>query len=318
MADLKFASRNTFFLLILLFCRTSLRAQDAIQLGYKFHSGDHYQMSQDTKMDNYQTIRGVSTRVSQETMSTLDFKVTSVSDHSAVMDARFTKLFLTASSNNQKMVINTMTANHDKVNELFKSIIGKPFTVAMESDGTIDSIGGLESIISMVLQGVSDTNDAQQTALRAILNSQVSPEALRSSLQQVLPYYPQAPAIVNQTWENTLQLPGPPAGSLISTWTLTYGDRLAVQLGYSALFSAPDSDQVIPLGGGFNGKISLSGSVQGNYSIDPSTGWPIMGILHTEYQGIYHYLANRKMKLKSNLDVPVRIISDNEIKVLHL
>jgi hypothetical protein len=296
-----------------------LKAQQGIQLSYHFQAGDHFQMTQDDKVDNYQTIQGVTARVTQETTSTMDFKVISVTGSDALMTVKFVKLLLAASSMDQKMVINTSASGeNDKVNALFKSIIGQPFTLTLQSSGQIDSIGGVDQMVHTVLGGVGDTSDTEQAALSAILKSQISPEALRTSLQQLLPYYPASMVSPGEQWKNSVVLPGPPAGTMASTWTLTYGDKLAIQLGYSANFSTTDPDAIIPLGEGFNGKIELSGTVEGNYSIDPATGWPKLCVQHTEYKGTYHYLANKKLKLKSNLDVPVRIISDNEVRFLHL
>lgn len=275
-------------------------------------------MDQDQKMDNYQTIQGVSTRYSQETISSIDFMVTGLNQGVASMNVQFKKLFLSASSDNQKMVINTAGTDNDKINNLFKQIIGKTFSLTLESNGTIDSISGLELIISTLEQGVSDTNNADEIALKSLLESQISPQAIRSGLQLVLPYYPDRNLNTGDHWQNNNTVTGPPAGNMNNDWSLEYGDKYSIRLDYNGSFSTADPNQIIPLGGGFEGKISLSGTIVGNYSIDPQTDWPSIGIQHTEYEGVYHYRADQKLKLKTGLDVPVRIVSDNEIKILHL
>ncbi|HVB02146.1 MAG TPA: DUF6263 family protein [Chitinophagaceae bacterium] len=299
-------------------CCGNLGAQDAIHLSYTFHTGDHYQMDQDSKLDNYQTFQGIPTRVTQQTISSVDFRVKEVSNGKARLTVRFLKLFLNASSNNQQMTINTAVKENDQINALFKKIIGKPFSITMEADGRVDSVSGLQQITRTLMQGVSDTNNADQIALKGLLESQISPAAVRTSLEQSLPEYPGRDLNTGDKWQKVIQVPGPPAGTMTNTWMLTYGDKFSVQLSLNAVFSTADPNQVIPLGNGYSGKINMSGTVQGHYAINPSTGWPSIVEQHTEYQGTYRYNANRKLRLKSALNVPVRIVSDNEIKILHL
>lgn len=282
-------------------------------LEYQFKAGDQFQIKQHSQEDTYLNLDGVEQRTTNQLDDTMLLTVASVNSAQATLEATYKQISLLSSSRDQSVYVNTNTDGKDVYNRLFKAMTGKKFTIIMQPNGIISSISGLNSIFDEMVANARVKN-SEREILKKFLESQFGPEALKVSLALILPYYPSTPVQVNGTWTNRLYTNGFYNAHTDNYWKMTYGDKYTINLTNQAQF-ATDSSQIVDLGGGQKGYVDLTGTVQGQYMIDPSSGWPSMCITHTELKGNYVYInpANGQKKIQ----VPVRVVKDASFQFRH-
>lgn len=282
-------------------------------LKYQFTKGDQFQVKQHSQEDSYLDLDGVEQRTTNQLDDTMLLTVTNVNAAQATLEATYKQISLLASSQDQSVSVNTNSDATDVYNRLFKAMTGKKFTIIMQSNGVISSISGLNSIFDAMISNARIKAKDRET-LKKFLESQFGPEALKGSLALILPYYSSAPVHVNGTWTNRLYTNGFYNAHTDNYWKLTYGDKYSIDLTNNAQF-ATDSSQIVDLGGGQKGYVGLTGTVQGQYMIDPSSGWPSMCITHTELKGDYVYINQKNANDKRR--VPVRVVKDASYQFKH-
>jgi hypothetical protein len=282
-------------------------------LKYQFTTGDQFQVKQHSQEDSYLDLDGVEQRTTNQLDDTMLLTVTNVNAAQATLEATFKQISLLSSSQDQSVSVNTNSDAKDVYNRLFKAMTGKKFTIIMQSNGIISSISGLNSIFDAMI-GNAGVEAKDRETLKKFLDSQFGPEALKGSLALILPYYPNTPVQVNGTWTNRLYTNGFYNAHTDNYWKLAYGDKYSINLTNKALFST-DSTQEVDMGGGQKGYVDLTGKVQGQYMIDPSSGWPTMCITHTELKGDYIYINPKNGKGK--IQVPVRVVKDASYQFKH-
>ncbi len=292
-----------------------VKAQDYIPLQYHFSKGDRFEMQRQSTRDSYLQIQGVSQRTTQQLKDTLLFTIASVSDGTATISVQFKNIFLLASGDNRQMSVNTQSGGKDIFNQVFRKIINKPFTLTMTSGGMIKNISGLSEILQNMQETVAKKSASERAAFKTLLEQQFGPEALKTSLQEALPQYPDNSVRTGDSWTNFLNTGGALSGRIQYYWKMDYGDKYSINLSSKGNFST-DKDKVVPLGNNMEGNVMMTGELQGKYAIDPGSGWPNLCVQHTEVKGNYIYKPNDKMK--NGLTVPVRIVSDEQYSIRHL
>lgn len=293
----------------------SAQAQDYLQLQYQFSQGDRFELLRHSTQDSYLEIQGVTRRTTRQLRDTLLLTVAAADHGGATITATFRNIFLLASGDNQQMTINTAAGDDDIFNRLFKKIINRPFTITMDAAGNIKTVSGLQETLDAMQQTLEGRSADEKEAFHTLIREQFGPEALKASLQEVLPVYPDHEVRTGDSWSNFLYTGGSMAGQTDYYWKLDYGDKYAMNLSSNGKFST-DPQKVVPLGEGMKGTINLNGTTQGKYAVDPTTGWPSLCIQHLEVSGNYHYRPNPNMK--RGLTVPVRIVSDLQCQIRHL
>lgn len=288
-------------------------APSEFDLKYQFTTGDQFQVKQHSQEDSYLDLDGVEQRTTNQLDDTLLLTVTSVNAAQATLEATYKQISLLSSSQDQNVSVNTNSDATDVYNRLFKAMTGKKFTIIMQPNGMISSISGLNPIFDAMI-AKADVKAKDRETLKKFLESQFGPEALKGSLALILPYYSSAPVQVNGTWTNRLYTNGFYNAHTDNYWKLTYGDKYSINLTNKALF-ATDSSQVVDMGQGQKGYVALTGTVQGQYTIDPSSGWPSMCITHAELKGDYIYISPKNGKDK--IRVPVRVVKDASYQFKH-
>lgn len=292
-----------------------LRAQsDVFQPGYHFSSGDRFDIASHSNSDSYFTVQGISQRTSEQSNNTLELTVSQVNpDQSALITGHYTGIFVHASSNDLQTTIHTQGASQGPFDPLFRSLIGKNFRFTMYTNGLIGPILGLDSVIQAAYSAIPRSrNRKERNALRELLKNLYGSQTLANDLNQWLPKYGDSQVHIGDSWQETLHLEGSFGGELSTVWKLEYGDKYGLQLSSQGKLIS-DPAETKDLGGGFSGNADLNGSFQGNYQVDPASGWPTLSVLHIEIKGHYTYLAGKGVK--SNLQVPVRMVSDASYRV---
>lgn len=290
-------------------------SSNEFNLQYQFTEGDQFQVKQHSQEDSYLDLNGVEQRTTNQLDAIMLLTVTQVNAAQATLEATYKQINLLSSSQNQSITVNTSSDGKDVYNRLFKAMTGKKFTIIMRHNGIISNISGLNSIFDGMIAAVPEVKASERETLKKFLQSQFGAQALKGNLALVLPYYPDMAIQMNGTWTNQLYTNGFYNAHTDNYWKLTFGDKYAINLTNQAKFTT-DPTQTVDLGGGQKGHVDLKGTVQGQYMIDPSSGWPSMCIIHAELKGDYIYINPNNSK--RNVKVPVRVVKDASYQFKHL
>jgi hypothetical protein len=252
--------------------------------------------------------------------NTIDFTVASVNaNKSVVLNARYTSLFVNVSSNDVQTTINTDGSDSSDVfNQLFRKLINRNFSFTMQTDGSISNISGLDDIMHTAESSLpSKLKPEEKEALTRLINNLFGTEAFQNNFVQWLPHYIGHGVNIGDSWPDNYHISGTMGGNMTTLWKLEYGDRYGVKLSSQGKLMS-DRSALVDLGGGAKGNVDVSGAIQGNYLVDPVTGWPTQCIQHTEVKGKYIYKAGYVKTIKRNVEVPVSMISNVQYKIVHL
>ncbi len=309
---------TTLILSLMIFSGVS--AQDYLELQYQLNKGDQFEIDQQANQETYLTVNDIPKRTSSHTNAVLLLTVQELSTGKATLKAEYKKIALQSSQDELDVSVNTETPAGDVYNKLFKAFIGKPFTITMEENGTIDKVSGLSAIFDQMINAVEGVEEKDKPELKAFLEDHLGAEQIKANLSMVLPYYPAYKVRTGDSWSSHLATDGFYNGDIDNYWKLTYGTQYMVKLKNTGKFGT-NASEVVDLGDGQQGRMDLNGELKGQYAVNPKTGWPTLSIVHTELTGKYTYFimkGKRKKKKKTDLEVPVKILKNISYKVKHL
>lgn len=289
--------------------------QESFDFKYQFKQGDQFEITLHTQQDSYLTMDGTPSRTTNQRDAQILFTIASVNRLEATIEASYQKLVLISSSGEDNISVNTESSDNGLYNRLFKPLIGKKFTIVIQSNGALKSISSMDAIFDQMIAAVPDVKENEKATLKQFLKAQFGSAALKAELVKVLPYYPVRTVQLNGSWSNLVYSDGFYHARINNYWKLDFGDKMAINISNKGRFVTDSSEQV-DLGAGNKGFVDLKGETLGRFLIDPKTYWPASCIVHTELNGNYIYLNPKKKK--DNIIVPVRVVMDDSYKFKHL
>ncbi len=305
-------------LLCIFFFSGLLSAQEYLDLHYTFKAGDQYQIHQKASQETYLTVQGVPQRTSNQKEALLLLTVKNVAPGGiAEMEAEYKRIILHSNEKNNTISVNTEMQEDDIFNRLFKSLIGKKFTIEMATNGNIEAVSGMDTIFNQMIAALPGVKKKEKPVLKEFLIKQMGPEQIKSSLSLVLPYYPSFNVRTGDSWSSHLNTKGFYNGRIDNYWKLTFGTPHIVKLENTGKFGT-DASEVVDLGSGQKGRMNLDGEIKGTYVINPETAWPTRSVIHSELNGDFIFYIMKKKKKKDELKVPVRVVRNGSYEIKHL
>lgn len=296
-----------------------ITSTDFNDLRYTFKKGDQFEVLQHSEQDSYLTIDGVQQRNTQQFDATLNLKILELQPGgAAAIEGHFSKLVLVSSGNNQRVSVDISSDGKDIYTEAFKAVTSRPFHFVLTEDGNVKDVTGIDSVLDSIVNTLSSLKKKEERdAMGQLLKSQFGSEELNAKLIMVLPHYPTHEVRIGDSWPSVIYTDGFYHGRIDNYWKLEYADKYTIKLSNQGRFTT-DRSEVVDMGSGLKGTIDLTGNTHGDYLVDPETEWPSTCNQHTELNGSYTYKANKKLKMKDDLNVPVRVVSDISYHIKHL
>ena len=306
------------FVLLMVFLSAVSPAQ-SVQLRYVFQQGSTFELRVQDRAETYLTIQDSHQRTSTQGNYTLQLRVVNImpATSSAIMEARYKKIFLTASSQDITNTINTEGNAQDALNLVFRRMIDKPFRFTIQQNGTIQDIEGIDSLIAFAIGAIpANTSKAERQAIINFVQEQLNADAFHNQFINLFPRYPDHAVQVGDGWTDIVQLFGRLGGSLTTAWKFDYGDKYGLKVSAQGNMIS-NKMAVIDLGGGIKGNVDVQGNSQSSYLISAENGWPTRSVQHTEINGVYIYRAAYNKKMKQDIQIPVRYVHDLQYELLH-
>jgi Family of unknown function (DUF6263) len=290
-------------------------AQEYVELGYNFKAGEQFELKQESRSETYTTVEEVVQRVTRDFNNTIAIDVTEVNPGRALLTFRYKELKFNFNSKNQNIYVDANTPNDkEPFQAALKNILDHPFTVDLQSTGTINKINGLDNLLDSAATAFTSLKKDEQEAYKKLMKDQFGTEAFRAWLEQLLVIYPAHGVKTGTQWEESVPLRTGLVGRMDLYWNLQTWDSQTAKIGATGKVKT-DKLQLLTLEEGIQATAEIEGTMQSNYLILRSSGLPGICIQNLEMNGNYTYKANKEKRLKRDLKVPVKVITNASYKI---
>lgn len=293
----------------------SLSAQDYVELNYKLKTGSEFALSQESRSETYMTVQEVVQRTTRDYNNKMTIKVTDAAPGRFTLQWSYTDIKFNFNAKNQNIYVDAKTDHPDEpLQGALKLMLGHPFTVEIQGNGTITKVEGLDQLMDKAAEAFAKLKSDERDAYKKLLKDQFGTDAFRGWLEQLLVVYP-VHGIKNGTqWEESVPLRGGLKGRVDLYWNLQHWDGQTAKINTTGNIKT-DRVETFTIEEGIQATAAISGQLITNYLINRESGFPSIAVQNTEMTGEYVYLANRKKQLKKDLKVPVKIVTNASYKI---
>jgi hypothetical protein len=290
-------------------------AQEYVELGYNFNKGEQFELKQESRSETYTTVEEVVQRVTRDFNNTIAIEVTEVNPGRTLLTFRYKELKFNFNSKNQNIYVDANTPNDkEPFQAALKNILDHPFTVDLQRTGTINKINGLDNLLDSAATAFTSLKKDEQQAYQKLMKDQFGTEAFRAWLEQLLVIYPAHGVKTGTQWEESVPLRTGLVGRMDLYWNLQTWDSQTAKIGATGKVKT-DKLQLLTLEEGIQATAEIEGTMQSNYLILRSSGLPSICVQNLEMNGNYTYKANKAKRLKRDLKVPVKVITNASYKI---
>lgn len=293
----------------------SAKAQEYVALNYTFHKGELFELEQKSRSETYMTVNEIVQRTTRDYNNIITIEVTDVQPGKTTLTFRYKDLKFNFNAKNQNIFVD---AKVTKAEEPFQAglnkVLNQPFTVEIQTSGIINKVEGLDNILDNANTAFSTLKKDEQEAYKKLMKDQFGTTAFQSWLEQLLIMYPAHGIKTGTQWEENVPLRGGLVGSIDLYWNLQTWDTQTAKIGGTSKIKT-DKVQMLTLEDGIKATAEIQGSTSSNYLISRSSGFPSICVQTTEMSGDYTYKANKAKRIKHDLKVPVKVITNASYKI---
>lgn len=290
-------------------------AQEYVELGYNFKTGDQFELKQESRSETYTTVNDIVQRVTRDFNNTISIDITAVNPGRAQLTFRYKELKFNFNSKNQNIFVDAKVPNDkEPFQAALSKILDHPFTVELQSTGIINKIDGLDNLLDSAAVTFTSLKKDEQEAYKKLMKDQFGTNAFRAWLEQLLVIYPAHGIKTGTQWEESVPLRTGLVGRMDLYWNLQTSDDQTAKIGATGKVKT-DKLELLTLEEGIQATAEIEGTMQSNYLIMRSSGLPGICVQNLEMNGNYTYKANKAKRLKNDLKVPVKVITNASYKI---
>ncbi|SFW39511.1 hypothetical protein SAMN05661012_01529 [Chitinophaga sancti] len=289
--------------------------RDYVDLSYNFLKGQQFELKQESRSETYTTVDDIMQRVTRDFNNTIAIEVTETSDGHATLTFRYKELKFNFNARNQNILVDAAVPNEkEPFQAALKSIIDQPFSVDISSSGYINKVMGLDDMLDKASATFSNLKSDEQTAYKKLMKDQFGTNAFHTWLEQLLVIYPVRSIKTGTRWEENVPIRTGLVGDISLYWNLQTWDAQTAKINGTGKV-VTNKVETFTTDDGIVATAEINGDIMTNYLIDRTSGFPSIASQNTEMNGTYTYKANKAKKIKSDVKVPVRIVTNASYKI---
>lgn len=289
--------------------------RDYIDLGYNFQKGQQFELKQESRSETYTTVDDVMKRVSRDFNNTIAIEVTDISPSHSVLSFRYKELKFTFNARNQNILVDANVPNDkEPFQAALKSILDHPFSVDIQNSGFINKVNGLDELLDKASATFTNLKKDEQDAYKKLMMDQFGTNAFRSWLEQLLVIYPVRSIKTGTRWEENVPIRTGLVGNIDLYWNLQTWDAQTAKINGTGKVTT-NKVETFTIEDGIEATAEINGDIMTNYLIDRNTGMPSICAQNTEMNGTYTYKANKAKRIKKDIKVPVKIVTNASYKI---
>jgi hypothetical protein len=289
--------------------------RDYIDLSYNFQKGQQFELKQESRSETYTTVDDVTNRVTRDFNNSILIDVVETGEGKAVLSFRYKELKFNFNTRNQNILVDANTPNDkEPFQAALKSILDHPFTVDLQGTGFINKVSGLDELLDKASATFTSLKADEQEAYKKLMKDQFGTNAFRSWLEQLLVIYPARTVKTGMRWEENVPIRTGLVGSIDLYWNLQTWDAKTAKINGTGKVTT-NKVASFTIEDGIEATAEINGDIMTNYLIDRSTGLPSICAQNTEMNGTYIYKANKAKRIKKDINVPVKIVTNASYKI---
>ncbi|WP_295127092.1 DUF6263 family protein [uncultured Chitinophaga sp.] len=294
----------------------SLQAQDQnyVDLNYKFQNAQQFELNMESRSETYITVNDIVQRTTRDFNGKMNVEVTSISAGVTVLTWKYQQIRFNYNSRNVNALVDASIANDkEPLTAALAKLLNQPFTVEIQNTGIINKVEGLDQLTQQAATTFASLKEDERAAYTKLLTDQFGTQSFRSWLEQLLVIYPAHGIKTGTQWEESVPLRTGLVGRTDLYWNLQTWDNQTAKIGGTAKIKT-DKLEVLTLDDDIKATAEINGDMQSNYLINRESGLPSICIQTTEMKGEYIYKVNKKKRIKNEIKVPVKVITNASYK----
>ena len=293
----------------------SARAQEYVDLKYRFEKGQLFELEQKSRSETYMTVNEVMQRTTRDYNNIINIEVTDVQPGKTTLTFRYKDLKFNFNAKNQNIFVDAKVTNDKEPFQAgLKKVLDQPFTVEIQTSGIINKVDGLDTILDNAAGAFSSLKQDEQEAYKKLMKDQFGTDAFQGWLEQLLIMYPAHGIKTGTQWEENVPLRGGLVGRVDLYWNLQTWDAETAKIGGTNKIIT-DKIQTLTLEDDIKATAEISGTTSSNYLIDRGSGLPRICVQNTDMAGDYTYKVNKAKRIKHDLKVPVKVVTNASYKI---
>lgn len=289
--------------------------RDYVDLAYNFQKGQEFELKQDSRSETYTTVDDIMQRVTRDFNNTIAILVDDAEPGHYRLTFQYKELKFNFNAKNQNILVDANVPNEkEPFQAALKSILNHPFTVDISGSGFINKIIGLDELLDKATATFANLKEDEREAYKKLMNDQFGTNAFRSWLEQLLVIYPVRSIKTGTRWEENVPIRTGLVGSIDLYWNLQTWDAQTAKINGTGKVTTNKVETFV-LEDGIQATAEINGDIMSNYLIDRSTGLPSICAQNTEMNGTYTYKSNKAKRIKHDIKVPVKIVTNASYKI---
>ncbi|HVI48869.1 MAG TPA: DUF6263 family protein [Chitinophaga sp.] len=290
-------------------------AQEYMSINYTFNKGEQFELEQKSRSETYMTVNDIQQRTTRDYNNIISIDVTAVEPGKTTLTFRYKELKFNFNAKNQNIFVDAKVPKQEEPFQAgLQKMLNQPFTVEITSTGIINKVDGLDNVLENATGAFSSLKKDEQDAYKKLMKDQFGTEAFRSWLEQLLIMYPAHGIKTGTQWEENVPLRGGLVGRIDLYWNLQTWDSQTAKIGGTSKIQT-DKIQLLTLEDDIKATAEISGTTNSNYLVSRSSGLPSICVQTTEMNGNYTYKADRAKRIKKDLKVPVKVVTNASYKI---
>ncbi len=243
------------------------KSDEQVDLKFNLPAGSTYKFTTTTDQNIDQTMGGSTTKMKQEILFEMLYKVKSVNAGVADIDVSYDriKMNMAGSGMDMKWDSRDSAGNNPMLNSM-RVLLNKPFQMQTSATGKVMAVSGFGAALQEMMQQMGP----EAGAMQASLMSSFSDTAIRKMLGQVTEIYPEKPVKVGDTWTKNVEVTsGPILMMLNNTYKLTGVSGGTATVAVDSKITTKPSGEAAAMPGL---EINLKGTQKGEMKIEVATG----------------------------------------------
>ena len=264
--------RRLALLPLLLVLLAPARAQEPVDLRLRLDVGDSFTQRTTVQQDIEQTVMGTAQTIKQNIGITTRFDVEAATEDVYGIRATYTgvRFEMNGPMGAVRYDSDSPPAEPNPMSAGYAALAGQSFTFTADPAGHVLAVEGIEAMLSVMVDAVVATDEAQREAMKKSLEAQFGSEAVRGQLESTFALYPDAPVAVGDTWTREVALRAGMPMDLTNTYRLERvegGEAVIAVTGTITTGDGPPMDM-----GGAKIAFDLDGTQSGHVRLDRASG----------------------------------------------
>ena len=280
-------------------------ASKKLELQFKLEKGKTYEQTISLTSATKQTFNGIEQEVEQAVSAKTSMELKESGEKTDTYTMWYNNINLGVSQGGQEQKFNsdtTLLATVDPMSSLFSHLTNSKFEAIFDRKGKIQSVSGLEEIITDATSGLGP----QGAAIAPELSASFGDNGLTKNLEMITAILPDEPIKIGSTWTNTQFTSSGLPLILNNTYTLKNVDNGVATIDVAGKLSVDPNNSSTNLQG-MEATYFMDGTRTGTIQMEVATGWVKSAEFNDSIAGSITLAGNEQMP--DGATIPIEMIT---------